>query len=109
VRQLIWSRADMVVWLNYPLALIGMQLIRRFARKRTRGARPPEASGNNGVELAASSSHQRASWSKRLSRLARTLRERREYGRLLRSPEYRELRIVELRSRQMTQNWLESL
>jgi len=39
----------------------------------------------------------------------RTLRERRVYGRLLRSSDYRGVQIVELRSIEATRQWLRDL
>jgi adenylate kinase family enzyme len=33
VRDLVWERADCLVWLNYPLSLIVTRLIRRTARR----------------------------------------------------------------------------
>ena len=94
VRAIVWRRADTIVWLNYPASVIAAQLLRRFAAKR--GYREVRGAGAAG-----------ASWTMRLRRLARTLSERREYGALLRSPEYRGATLIELRSRKAAEEWLE--
>ena len=103
VRHLIWRRAEAVVWLNYPLPIVAQQLVRRFRAKHRApgtGARPP-----NEPESAI----ERVTWSRRLRRLARTLRERSAYGRLLRSDAYRGTQIIELRSVAATREWLRQL
>ena len=94
VRSIIWKSADTVVWLNYPVHVIVMQLLRRFVAKPGRTA-------------ASSTSAPRASWGQRAGRLARTLRERREYRTVLRSPEYSGATLVELKSREATEQWLD--
>jgi len=93
VRNTIWKRADTVIWLNYPASTIIAQLFRRFAGKRRHrnDRREPRP---------------QATWSARFGRIPKTLRERREYGRLLRSPEYRGATLVELRSREDAEEWL---
>ena len=108
VRHLIWRRSELIIWLNYPLPLVALRLMRRFSRKRRstpfhlveQWGRPHPAAHPAGEGV---------SWRRRVRRLARTLRERREYGRLLRSDEYRNARVVELRSLQMTRRWLQGL
>ena len=98
VRHLIWRRADTVLWLNYSPALVAARLLRRFAAKRRQ---PSEQA--RGAEPA------KASWRQRLGRLSRTVRERRDYGRVLCSSEYRGLTVVELRSASATEEWLRRL
>ena len=106
VRHLIWSRAELVVWLNYPLYIVALRLIRRFRRKRSASAsradRRVAAAVTDGSVAA-----EGASWRKRLGRLARTVRERSAYGRLLR--DYSNLKIVEMRSIEATRQWLRDL
>jgi adenylate kinase family enzyme len=104
VRQIIWDRADMIVWLNYPLWLVGRRLLQRYLQKGR--------AGESGVAEQRNADDRqdrglpRASWRGRLGRLRRTLAERREYARLLRAPEYRHVEIVELRSVRATEEWL---
>ena len=108
VRHLIWSRAETVVWLNYPLRIVALRLLARFRAKRS-----ARASGRDGLTArraaAPCAADEGASWTRRLGRLVKTLRERRSYGRLLRSTEYAGVRTVELRSIEATQAWLRDL
>jgi hypothetical protein len=102
-RHLIWARAEVVVWLNYPLHVVVRRLGTRYIRKHS----PLKDSPAQRSAAAHVRSSQPASWSQRLSRLVRTMRERREYGQVLRSPEYHGLRIVELTSTRMARRWLQ--
>jgi adenylate kinase family enzyme len=98
VRHLVWDRAEVVVWLNYPLLLVAMRLLRRFSRKRKTPV----------PDVTASTPRQQpqVTWAHRLGRIGRTIRERDEYRRLLHAPQYRHLRIVELKSPRATDAWL---
>lgn len=95
VRELIWKQADTVLWLNYPFSRIFLQLVRRFSGKHATDNSQAHA-GNSG----------RASWRRRLGRLARTLRERGEYGRVLRGPGFEAVDVVELRSPKAATEWV---
>jgi hypothetical protein len=107
VRHLIWSRADLVVWLNYPLRVVARHLMQRFRRRRR--ARIAQAGLPDALSAEAwLAAHQSASWFRRPGRLVRTLRERRDYGRLLRS-RYPNATIVELQSIDATRRWLRDL
>ena len=99
VRHLIWRRAEMVAWLNYPLPVVALRLLGRFRQKRQALS----------TGLAGSAHPVTATWGRRLSRLARTIREHREYSRLLRAPEYSALAVTELKSGRATREWLEDL
>ncbi|MFC7536043.1 shikimate kinase [Sphingomonas sp. GCM10030256] len=104
VRQLIWSRAELVVWLNYPMRLVFHRVLRRFLGKQRAAA-----SGGDRREMRPKASAQHsASWRRRFERLAKTLRERRLYGRLLQS-DYPNVKVVELRSVAATRQWLRDL
>lgn len=109
VRHLVWSRAQTIVWLNYPLFVVALRLWTRFRAKSARKAETrPQKSGVAG----STAQHQSvfaASWSQRFSRLLRTLRERRGYKVVLGSPVYSHASIVELKSALHTQKWLASL
>lgn len=108
VRHLIWHRAEVVVWLNYPLHVVALHLMKRFRSKRSastsRANRPDEAPA-----ATRPIADEAASWRRRLGRLVKTLRERSEYGRLLRSTDYPNLKTVELRSIKATRQWLRGL
>lgn len=106
VRHEIWSRADVVIWLNYPLTVIAGRLYRRFRRKQKS---TPSADSQSVGQHRGDALPESASWVRRLKRLSRTLAERHEYGRVLRSPHYPDLCIVELRSTAQTEEWLRSL
>jgi adenylate kinase family enzyme len=108
VRHLIWCRSELIIWLNYPLPLVALRLMRRFSRKRR--AIPFHLVEQWGKpHTTAYPANEGVSWRRRVRRLAKTLGERGEYGRLLRSAEYRNVRVVELRSLQMTRRWLQGL
>jgi hypothetical protein len=83
----------MIVWLNYPLWLVASRLVRRFVQKRHAIGDRQSAGQPSGSEPR----EQSATWRVRVGRLTRTIRERKEYGRLLKAPEYRD-KLVELRS-----------
>jgi len=96
VRHLIWRRADTVLWLNYPLSVVAAHLFHRVRRKQSSG---------NAAE--ARSAGPKASWRRRLGRISKTLRERREYGRVLRLPELAHVTVVELKSPDAAKQWLD--
>lgn len=100
VRHVVWERAEVVVWLNYPLPLIASRLLRRFTRKR-KAAAPAAAAIPRGQP--------QVTWADRLGRIGRTIRERDEYRRLLHGPDYRHARIVELRSPRAADAWLREI
>ncbi len=109
VRHLIWQRAEMVVWLNYPLPVVALRLLGRFRQKqRAPGAGRP-ASVLGAVDALSAAPPVGAAWRRRLSRLVRNLRERSEYRRLLHAPEYGALSVIELKSIRATRRWLEGL
>jgi adenylate kinase family enzyme len=90
VRQLIWNRSTSIVWLDYPLSLIGARLLDRYRNKRRRAqTQTSEAPVGEPAEF--------ASWSSRISRLFRALREPREYASLLDAAEARGSHIIRVR------------
>lgn len=108
VRDLIWRRADTIVWLNYPLAVVGLRLVRRYTSKILKvSAGGSHDSGTSRTRTVSSAA--KVTWKDRAARIARTMRERKEYGIVLTSPEYRDIKIVELRSKRATREWLNSL
>ncbi|AFZ32783.1 hypothetical protein Glo7428_4340 [Gloeocapsa sp. PCC 7428] len=102
VHHTIWSRADTVIWLDYPLAIILQRLLWRTLRR----VMTQESVCNGNYET----------WRTTLSRDSILLwaiqtycRRKREYSILLRKPEYSHLEIIHLQSLRATQNWLLSL
>ena len=104
VRDIIWSRADTAVWLDYSLPLVMWRLTRRTFR---RCATHEELwNGNQERSL-------RAHFFSRKSIFLWALRtyelRRREYPTLFSLPEYAQVRPIHLRSPRATQAWLEGL
>jgi len=102
-RDLIWSRADTLVWLDYPLRVVFWRLFRRTIK---RIVTREELFGGNRETLQ----------SQFLSRdslflwlLQSQPRHRREYPKLLELPEYRHLKLLRFYSPRETKCWLESL
>jgi adenylate kinase family enzyme len=103
VRDIVWGKADTVVWLDYPFWVTIKQLLwRTFWRSVTQ----EEVCNGN-----------RETWQKALfSRDSILLwalqtyhKRRREYPILFEQPEYAHLVIVRLHSPKYTQNWLANL
>ncbi len=99
-RELVWSAADTLVWLNYPLLLI---LQRLFRRTLSGGLRREMLWGTNRERL----------WSQFYSpssiflwALQTYLRYRREFPRLLQGPEYAHLSRFEFHSPEQANDWL---
>jgi adenylate kinase family enzyme len=92
VRDLVWARADTVIWLDYPLPLIFWRLSRRTARRLiTR-----EELWNGNRERFGEQFFSRDSiflWA-----LTTYRRRRREYPVLIAQPEHSHLTVVHLRS-----------
>ena len=100
VRDIVWGRATVLVWLDYPLGLILWQLVRRtLARIRTR---EELWNGNREGWHALLGPDSLIAWAFRTH-----WRRRREYPRQL--EQYRQLRVVRLRSRGDAQRFVESL
>jgi adenylate kinase family enzyme len=98
-RDLVWSRAQMLVWLDFSLPLIMGRLTRRTFRRVLTGVelwngnreRLREQLSRDSIFLWALQTHRRR---------------RREYPRLLASPEYAHLRVVHLSSPGAARRWL---
>jgi adenylate kinase family enzyme len=100
VRDIVWARADTVVWLDYALPVIMGRLLWRTIR---RGVRREELWSGNRERL----------WIQFFSRDSLLLwalqtyrRRQREYPMLLARPEYAHLAVVRLRSPRATKDWL---
>jgi adenylate kinase family enzyme len=103
VRDIAWSRADTVVWLDYPLVVI----IARVTWRTIRRAITREELWNGNRERFRQAFFGRESiiwWA-----LSTYSRRKKEYPVLFGQPEYGHLRIVRLSSPRAAQQWLESL
>lgn len=102
VREVVWGRADTLVWLDYPLALILWRLARRsWTRIRSQ---EPLWNGN------------RETWGHLLGRdgvfmwtLKAQRRHHLEYPALLELPQYQHLTVVRLRGPEATQAWVKTI
>lgn len=102
VRDLVWTRADTVVWLDYPLRVILTRLLRRTVRRVVTGEelwngnreRLRNAFGRDSIILWALTTYRPR---------------RREYPELFGHPEYAHLRPIRLRSPRETDAWLDQL
>jgi adenylate kinase family enzyme len=91
-RKMVWSRADTVVWLNYPLSVVFPRAFwRTIKRCVTR-----EQLGNHNVET------WRRTFLSRNSQLLWVLqtwrKRRRDYPRIMRRPEFGHVRFIELKT-----------
>lgn len=103
VRDIIWPRADTVVWLDYPLPLILVRLTRRtFVRVATR----VELWNGNRERLFAQlfTRDSLYLWVLQTHRLRK-----RQYTQLAADPAYAHLTIVRLRSPRAAARWLAAL
>jgi adenylate kinase family enzyme len=100
VRDLVWSRADTVIWLDYPLPVIMSRLLRRTAR---RVITQEELWSGNRERLWAQLSPDDSIivWALKTYR-----RRRREYRALLSQPENAHLTVVHLQSPRVADRWL---
>lgn len=103
VRDLIWPRADMVVWLDYPLPVILWRLLRRTGR---RVFQREQLWNGNRERL----------WTQIASRdslilwvLTTHRRRKREYLELFARPDNAHLCVVRLRSQRQADTWIRSL
>jgi adenylate kinase family enzyme len=103
VRDIVWNRAQAVVWLDYSLAVILWQLLRRALRRIL--TREELWSGNRetfrGQFLSRDSLFV---WALKTYR-----RRRKNYPAHFERPEYAHIAVVRLRSPQATQRWLAGL
>ena len=98
-RDLIWPRAEALIWLDYPLPLILWRLARRTVQRVARGT----VLWNGNRERLA---HQLNRDSLFLWALKTHSRHRRDYPALLALPEHAHLQWVRLRSPRAAEAWL---
>ncbi len=103
VRDIIWARAETLIWLDYPLHIIFWRLLRRgLTRSITR-----QPLWNDNVETLRGLFFSRDSlfiWA-----LKKQWSRRREYPQLFRQPENAHLTIIHLRSRRQTRQLLANI
>ncbi|QIR38178.1 adenylate kinase [Tolypothrix sp. PCC 7910] len=99
VRDIVWGKADTVVWLDYSWPMVMSRILQRTIWRVI--TRQEVCNGN------------RETWQTTFSRdsiilwaLKNYYPQRREYPQLFTKPEYAHLRIVHLRSPADTENWL---
>ena len=103
VRDIVWGRADAIVWLDYALPVIMWRLVRRTLRRIV--TREALWSGNRERAWVQFFSNDSIFlWALRTYR-----RRRREYPSLLSRPEYAHLAVVHLRSPRSAHGWLTNL
>ena len=102
VRDIVWSRADTIVWLDYSLTVILGQLVRRTVQRIA--TREELWSGNRESLRTTFSRESLFLWALRSYR-----RRQREYPALLARAEYAHLSIVHLRSPREALVWLSRL
>jgi adenylate kinase family enzyme len=100
-RDLIWPRADTLVWLDYPFILTFSRMLRRTLRRARTGE---ELWSGNRERLAVQflSRESLLWWS-----ISTHRRHRREWQAALRSDAYRHLRVEHFRTPSAAQAWLE--
>jgi len=100
--DIIWSRSDTVVWLDYPLSVVLGRLLWRTVRRVV--TQEELWSGNRETLRQVFSRDSILLWA-----LQTYSERRREYPILLNLPEYAHLKVVHLRSPQATHNWLSGI
>ncbi|MCW2767330.1 MAG: topology modulation protein [Nocardioides sp.] len=102
VRDLVWPRADTVVWLDYPLAVSLWRLARRALWRTSVLKKQAATSGSRG-----SFASQLLSATKGVLTALRSHRgQRRRYPKMFSDPANRHLAVVRLRSPRATRRWL---
>lgn len=102
-REIVWPRADTIVWLDYPLPLV---LWRVWWRTLRRGILREELWSGNRERL---STHFFTRDSLFLWALQTYKRRRREYPELLQQPEHSHLTLVHLQSPNRANAWVKQL
>lgn len=105
VRDLVWPRADTIIWLDYPLSVSLWRLAQR-AIWRTSEIRKSTKEKKTQTGF----SKQMFSAAKGVLRALRSHRgQRREYPKLFAKPENQHLAVLRLRSPNATKRWLDTV
>ena len=103
VRAYVWSRAEVIVWLDYPLPVIMSRLLRRTGRRVVR--REELWAGNReSIQKTLFSKDSILWWA-----LTTYKRRRREYPELLSRPENAHLQVFHFKSPRAADRWLANL
>jgi adenylate kinase family enzyme len=102
-RDLIWGRAELLIWLDYPLLLILWRLLKRGIQ---RSIRKVELWHGNRDTLRGVFFSPNSLW---LYALKTHFRRRKEYPAAFAAPEYAPLTVIHLRSPRATEDWLASI
>ena len=100
VRDIVWRRADTLVWLDYPLPVVMGRVTSRKIRRAVTGERLWSDNRENLRQALFSRE------SMILYALRTYWRRRKEYPLLLTEPQYAHLHVVRLRSPGAAQDWL---
>jgi adenylate kinase family enzyme len=101
VRDLVWPRADTIVWLDYPITVSLWRLGRR-ARRRTASLRTEAAESGDKKQLP---KQMLAAAKGVLTALRSHTGQRKEFPKLFAAAENQHLAVVRLRSPRATQQW----
>lgn len=102
VRDLVWPRADTIIWLDYPLIVSLWRLGKRALWRTSVLQAQATVSGEN-----AGLPRKLFSAAKGVLRALRShMGQRREFPKLFAMPENQHIAVVRLRSPQITQRWL---
>jgi adenylate kinase family enzyme len=102
VRDIVWSRADTVIWLDYTLPIIMTRLLRRTLRRVI--TKEELWNGNRETWRILFSNDSIILWA-----LTAYPKNRQQYPILFKQSEYDHLKVVQMRSPKTTQAWLSSL
>jgi len=102
VRDILWGRADTVVWLDYPLRVAFWRVVRRTVRRIL--TREELWNGNREGLSALVGPDSMPLWVLKTHRIRR-----REYPELFASPEYGHLKVIRHGSNDETERWLAGL
>lgn len=103
VRDITWSRADTLVWLDLPLSLVLLRLTNRTLRRWI--TRETLWNGNRETLKGAIFSKD----SLFLWMLKSRIKHHREYPRLMKEPQFAHLKVIHLTSAAMVDAWLDNL
>ncbi|MEE8518813.1 MAG: adenylate kinase [Dehalococcoidia bacterium] len=101
VRDIVWPRAELAVWLDYPFHVV----LRRLVARTFKRARGREVLWNDNRERLLTQFTSRDSIFLWLFKSFR--RHKREYAELFRQPEHAHITVVRLTSADQTRRWLD--